>query len=214
MGVAPCRSFRCPRQWSRGGHDRACFLVWSRLFRVADGERRCLRPQRFHGRAQDAAVRDAVDGQLSRSFDAGHGQRPGPVHGGPGSRPLPGAAEHLGLTRAGVDYIDYTVTGRGGYGARQATGYGADEAGWLFEGPRKRQACFASDCGPKACGGPGRYGRRLVLCGASGGYPLGDLGGARYFRAQSRGNQRHSEPRRHLGRAEDLLLILALRAWV
>jgi rare lipoprotein A len=35
-----------------------------------------------------------------------------------------GAAEYLGLTRVGVDYVDYTVTGRGGYGVRQA-GYGA-----------------------------------------------------------------------------------------
>jgi rare lipoprotein A len=52
----------------------------------------------------------------------------GPYTGGRDLDLSQGAAEHLGLTRAGVDYIDYTVTGRGGYGARQATGYGADEA--------------------------------------------------------------------------------------
>lgn len=52
----------------------------------------------------------------------------GPYTGGRDLDLSQGAAEHLGLTRAGVDYIDYTVTGRGGYGASQATGYGADEA--------------------------------------------------------------------------------------
>ena len=52
----------------------------------------------------------------------------GPYSGGRDLDLSQGAAEHLGLTRAGVDYIDYTVTGGVGYGARQATGYGADEA--------------------------------------------------------------------------------------
>ena len=58
----------------------------------------------------------------------------GPYTGGRDLDLSQGAAEHLGLTRAGVDYIDYTVTGRGGYGARQATGYGAGRGCWLFEG--------------------------------------------------------------------------------
>ena len=137
MGVAPCRSFRCPRQWSRGGHDRACFLVWYRLFRVADGERRCLRPQRFHGRAQDAAVRDAVDGQLSWSFDAGHGQRPGPVHGGPGSRPLPGCGRtpwpHEGRGRLHRLHRD----GRGWLRSQASYRLRRRRGCWLFEGLRK-----------------------------------------------------------------------------
>ena len=56
----------------------------------------------------------------------------GPYTGGRGLDLSQGAAKYLGLTRAGVDYVDYTVTGRGGYGARQAAraarqavGYGA-----------------------------------------------------------------------------------------
>jgi rare lipoprotein A len=52
----------------------------------------------------------------------------GPYTGGRDLDLSQGAAESLGLSRAGVDYVDYTVTGRGGYGARQAAGYGADEA--------------------------------------------------------------------------------------
>jgi rare lipoprotein A len=52
----------------------------------------------------------------------------GPYTGGRDLDLSQGAAEHLGLTRAGVDYIVYTVTGTGGYGARQATDYGAEEA--------------------------------------------------------------------------------------
>jgi rare lipoprotein A len=44
----------------------------------------------------------------------------GPYTGGRDLDLAQGAAEYLGLTRAGVDYVDYTVTGRGGYGARQA----------------------------------------------------------------------------------------------
>jgi rare lipoprotein A len=49
----------------------------------------------------------------------------GPYTGGRDLDLSQGAAEYLGLARAGVDYVDYTVTGRGGYGARQAAGYGA-----------------------------------------------------------------------------------------
>jgi rare lipoprotein A len=59
----------------------------------------------------------------------------GPYTGGRDLDLSQGAAEYLGLTRAGVDYVDYTVTGRGGYGARQAAhvarqadGYGARRA--------------------------------------------------------------------------------------
>ena len=56
----------------------------------------------------------------------------GPYTGGRDIDLSQGAAEYLGLTRAGVDYVDYNVSGRGGYGARQAAhtarqadGYGA-----------------------------------------------------------------------------------------
>lgn len=65
----------------------------------------------------------------------------GPYTGGRDLDLSQSAAEHLGLTSAGVDYIDYTVTGRGGYGARQATGYGADEAaGYSRDSGRHRLA--------------------------------------------------------------------------
>ena len=53
----------------------------------------------------------------------------GPYTGGRDLDLSQGAAEYLGLTRAGVDYVDYTVTGRGGarqaaHAARQADDYG------------------------------------------------------------------------------------------
>jgi rare lipoprotein A len=38
------------------------------------------------------------------------------------------AAEYLGLTRVGVDWVDYTVTGRGGYGAGPSAGYGTQRS--------------------------------------------------------------------------------------
>ena len=56
----------------------------------------------------------------------------GPYSGGRDLDLSQGAAQYLGLTRAGVAPVDYTVMGRGGYGARQAAhdarqtaGYGA-----------------------------------------------------------------------------------------
>lgn len=52
----------------------------------------------------------------------------GPYTGGRDLDLSQGAAEYLGLTRAGVDYVDYAVTGRGGYGTRQAAGYRARHA--------------------------------------------------------------------------------------
>jgi len=63
----------------------------------------------YHGRSAQVTVNDR-----------------GPYTGGRDLDLSQGAAEYLGLTRAGVDWVDYTVTGRGGYGVRQAAGYGAD----------------------------------------------------------------------------------------
>ncbi len=54
----------------------------------------------------------------------------GPYTGGRDLDLSQGAAEYLGLTRAGVDYVDYTVTGRGGYGARQAAHAARQAAGY------------------------------------------------------------------------------------
>ena len=53
----------------------------------------------------------------------------GPYSGGRDLDLSQRAAEALGLTSAGVDWVDYTVTGRGGYQARHATGYGAGRVG-------------------------------------------------------------------------------------
>ena len=64
----------------------------------------------YHGRSAQVTVNDR-----------------GPYTGGRDLDLSQGAAEYLGLTRAGVDYVDYTVTGGGGYGARQA-GYAARQA--------------------------------------------------------------------------------------
>ena len=49
----------------------------------------------------------------------------GPYSGGRDLDLSQGAAEALGLTRAGVDWVDYTVTGRGGYRATHSAGYSA-----------------------------------------------------------------------------------------
>ena len=62
----------------------------------------------YRGRSAQVVVNDRGPYTGGRDLDLSHG-----------------AAQYLGLTRAGVDYVDYTVTGRG-YGARQATAYGAD----------------------------------------------------------------------------------------
>jgi len=45
----------------------------------------------------------------------------GPYSGGRELDLSQGAAEYLGLTYAGVDYVDYTVAGGGGYGANDPT---------------------------------------------------------------------------------------------
>jgi rare lipoprotein A len=63
----------------------------------------------YHGRSAQVTVNDRGPYEGGRDLDLSHG-----------------AAKYLGLTRAGVDWVDYTVTGRGGYGARQAAGYGAE----------------------------------------------------------------------------------------
>jgi len=59
----------------------------------------------------------------------------GPYSGGRDLDLSQGAAEYLGLTRAGLAPVDYTVTGRGGHGVRQAhdgvrraAAYGADHS--------------------------------------------------------------------------------------
>lgn len=58
----------------------------------------------YHGRSAQVVVNDR-----------------GPYTGGRDIDLSQGAAEYLGLTRAGVDYVDYTVIGSGGYGSRQAS---------------------------------------------------------------------------------------------
>ena len=52
----------------------------------------------------------------------------GPYSGGRDLDLSQGAAEALGLTRAGVDWVNYTVTGRDGYRATHSAGYGADSS--------------------------------------------------------------------------------------
>lgn len=64
----------------------------------------------------------------------------GPYTGGRALDLSQGAAEYLGLTRAGVDYVDYAVSGRGGYGTRQAAGYRARHSA----GYRARHAAAVS----------------------------------------------------------------------
>ncbi|HEX2740811.1 MAG TPA: septal ring lytic transglycosylase RlpA family protein [Rubrobacter sp.] len=52
----------------------------------------------------------------------------GPYSGGRDLDLSQGAAEYLGLTSAGVDWVDYTVTGSGGY-AGDSAGYSNDSGG-------------------------------------------------------------------------------------
>ena len=89
----------------------------------------------------------------------------GPYSGGRDLDLSQGAAEYLGLTRAGVDHVDYTVSGGGGYGARQA-GYGAREvasygtersAGQARDYGGHRQAGWRNAAGRADAGGGSYY---------------------------------------------------------
>lgn len=64
----------------------------------------------YAGRAVDVVVNDR-----------------GPYSGGRDLDLSQGAAEYLGLTTAGVDYVDYQVAGAGGYAADDGYGYAAAE---------------------------------------------------------------------------------------
>jgi rare lipoprotein A len=55
----------------------------------------------------------------------------GPYSGGRDLDLSQGAAEYLGLTSSGVDWVDYTVTGSGGY-AGNSTGYSDDSGGQSY----------------------------------------------------------------------------------
>jgi rare lipoprotein A len=55
----------------------------------------------------------------------------GPYSGGRDLDLSQGAAEYLGLTSAGVDWVDYTVVGSGGYTA-DSTGHSDDSGGQSY----------------------------------------------------------------------------------
>jgi rare lipoprotein A len=65
----------------------------------------------YHGRSVQVVVNDR-----------------GPYIGGRELDLSRAAAEYLGLTRVGVDWVDYTVAGRGGYGAGSSAGYDAERS--------------------------------------------------------------------------------------
>jgi rare lipoprotein A len=106
----------------------------------------------YHGRSAQVTVNDR-----------------GPYSGGRDLDLSQGAAEYLGLTRAGVDYVDYTVTGGGGYGARQAAhvarqadGYSArrsaaDTRAQTRDYRVNRQAGWRNAAVPRADAGGGSY---------------------------------------------------------
>lgn len=72
----------------------------------------------------------------------------GPYSGGRELDLSRGAAEYLGLTRAGVDFVNYTMTDRGGYSARHSAGYGADNpAGHWRDSGDHRYAADRPDTG-------------------------------------------------------------------
>jgi len=60
----------------------------------------------------------------------------GPYTGGRELDLSKGAAQAIGLTAAGVDWVSYTVTGRGGYRATHSSGYGADNSAGHTRGYR------------------------------------------------------------------------------
>ena len=71
----------------------------------------------YAGRAVDVVVNDR-----------------GPYSGGRDLDLSQGAAEYLGLTTAGVDYVDYQVAGAGGYASNDEYGYAAaEETGYAEE---------------------------------------------------------------------------------
>jgi rare lipoprotein A len=65
----------------------------------------------YHGRSVQVVVNDRGPYIAGRELDLSRG-----------------AAEYLGLTRAGVDWVDYTVIGRGGYRAGPSAGYSAERS--------------------------------------------------------------------------------------
>jgi rare lipoprotein A len=67
----------------------------------------------YRGRSTQVTINDRGPYSGSRDIDLSHAE-----------------ANYLGLTRVGVDYVDYTVTGRSGYGARQAARADRREAGY------------------------------------------------------------------------------------
>jgi rare lipoprotein A len=119
----------------------------------------------------------------------------GPYTGGRDLDLSQGAAEYLGLTAAGVDWVHYNVVGKVGYRAGHSASYGANNTSGYA------QACFRL----------ARQGRRILLRGATGRYAIGDSGPVRNLSALSCLGQRHRGSRLYHGRTEDLLLILALR---
>ena len=72
----------------------------------------------------------------------------GPYSGGRDLDLSRAAAEYLGLTRAGVDWVNYTVMGGGGLRAGHSAGYGADDsAGYSRDTRGHRYAASRPDTG-------------------------------------------------------------------
>lgn len=67
----------------------------------------------------------------------------GPYTGGRELDLSKGAAQSLGLTSVGVDWVNYTVTERGGYRAGHSAGYGADNSAGLSRDSRGHR--YATD---------------------------------------------------------------------
>jgi rare lipoprotein A len=88
----------------------------------------------------------------------------GPYSGGRDLDLSQGAAEYLGLTRAGLAPVDYTVTGRGGHGVRQAhdgvrraAAYGADRSADPARDHRVHRQAGWGNAASKTNAGGGSY---------------------------------------------------------
>jgi rare lipoprotein A len=95
----------------------------------------------------------------------------GPYSGGRDLDLSQGAAEYLGLTAAGVDYVDYEIAGSGGYAAADQyaaeTGYAAEGAYTEHDSARHDSARHDSARHDSARQGSARQGSGAVAAAAS-----------------------------------------------
>jgi len=103
----------------------------------------------------------------------------GPYSGGRELDLSQGAAEYLGLTYAGVDYVDYSVVGGGGYGidepTQDATGSAAPEARYSSAGSGTSGGTYVVQSGDTLSGIAAELGTSVEDLAAANGIANPDL---------------------------------------